>query len=95
MTSPPRFDERRQDFSGFGDQRGRRQQDLWVQTPLVVRYATGFQASEINEEKEGSGSEGSFKSMMDAVRGVGVYERNMRVTANEPKSHGTVINRFY
>lgn len=58
-------------------------------TPFVIRAATGFKA-ETAEEAAGGETGGVFLSMV--LRGIGTYERNMRVTSGETVRPGSVMN---
>jgi len=62
-------------------------------TPFVVRAASAFKAEEVDETTGGGSGEGRFLSMV--MRGVGTYERNMRVTTPGSVRPGSVLNYVY
>ncbi len=62
-------------------------------TPFIIRASSAFKAEEVDEVINGGSGEGSFLSMV--MRGVGTYERNMRVTTPGSVRPGSVLNYVY
>ncbi|HLO77551.1 MAG TPA: hypothetical protein VK196_13930 [Magnetospirillum sp.] len=59
-------------------------------TPFVVRSASGFKVEEAEEATDAGGSGGVF---LDAVlRGIGIYESNMRRTTPGAVRPGSILN---
>jgi hypothetical protein len=62
-------------------------------TPFIIRATNAFKAEEVDEVINGGSGEGSFLGMV--MRGVGTYERNMRVTTPGAVRPGSVLNYVY
>lgn len=82
-----RFDEETQfEFEREPDQ----QQQA---TPFIIRAANGFK---VEEAEESTDAGGSGKVFLDAVlRGIGIYESNMRRTTPGAVRPGSVLNYRY
>lgn len=61
-------------------------------TPLMSRQANGFRVDEA-EESLGGGSESPFRT--EVMRGVGLYERTLSVTAQGSVKRGSILNYMY
>jgi hypothetical protein len=62
-------------------------------TPFIIRASSAFKAEEVDEAINSGGEEGGFLDMV--MRGVGTYERNMRVTTPGSVRPGSVLNYVY
>ncbi len=79
-----RYDEERQ----FDLDREQQQQER--ATPFIIRAANGFRADEAEETTDAGGS---GKVFLDALlRGIGIYESNMRRTTPGAVRPGSVLN---
>lgn len=61
-------------------------------TPLMSRQANGFKVDEA-EEMLGDGGYGLFRT--EVMRGVGLYERTLSVTARGAVKRGSILNYMY
>lgn len=82
-----RYDEERQFDLDHGQQEQQRA------TPFVVRAANGFK---VDEAEEATDSGGTGKVFLDTLlRGIGIYESNMRTTTPGAVRPGSVLNFRY
>ncbi|MGE5547936.1 MAG: hypothetical protein ACM33T_13615 [Solirubrobacterales bacterium] len=83
---------RYEDDLGFdsGD-KGQQQQEAY--TPLLSRAAAGFRVDEAEEELNSTAPPRLF--LAEVMRGVGVYEHNMRVTTPGTVKPGSVLNFLF
>ena len=85
------YDEGSSDgFGSFSDQRHQEDSPESQFTPLVRMQAATFPASEITQESQLSAP--TF--IADLMRGLGVYEINMKICQGVFRSQGSVINRY-
>jgi hypothetical protein len=78
-------DEREFDFEGEGQQQK-------YATPFIIRSSNGFKVDEAEEATDpGSG----YAFLNEILRGVGVYENNMRVISPGAVRRGSVLNFRY
>lgn len=85
------YDEGSSDgFGSFAKQRRQEDNPQNQFTPLVKLLAATFPASEANEENQSSAS----IFIADLMRGLGIYEINMKICQGEYRSQGIVINRY-
>jgi hypothetical protein len=82
-----RYDEERQ----FDLERDDQQQER--ATPFIIRAANGFRAEEVDENTDAGGSGKVFLDTM--MRGVAIYESNMRRTMPGAARPGSVLNYRY
>lgn len=83
------WDRERSEFY-FGEGR-HREPDRPGFTSLVARFSLGYQANEL----EASNDDRNVRFFItDMVRGIGVYENNMRVIATSGRSLGVSVNYF-
>lgn len=83
-----RFDDERQ-FDLERDQQHQQQQA----TPFIVRSSNGFRVDEAEESADAGGTGKVFLDMV--LRGVGIYESNMRRTTPGAVRPGSVLNQRY
>lgn len=83
-----RHDQFRDQSGFFGDGRGREKREAY--TPLVGRSALGFQANDGAEDDHRT-----VFSLGDVLRGVGIYETNMRIISGGLPPNGTALNLYY
>lgn len=82
-----RFDEETQfEF----EQQSEQQQQA---TPFIIRASNGFKAEEADEANGGNSGGGVFLDTM--LRGIGIYESNMRRTTPGAVRPGSVLNYRY
>ncbi len=72
------------------NQQAQQDQERMPFTPLVGRFASAFPACEAVQE--GMGSSPLF--LTDLMRGLAVYELNLKLFAPDPSPQGGLINRF-
>lgn len=61
-------------------------------TPLMTRQANGFRVDEA-EEILGSGGDSTFRN--EVIRGAGLYERTLSITAHGTVKRGSILNYMY
>ena len=87
----PSYEDRPgQGFYFFGQYPPQHEPEQPLFTPLVARFASAFPASETYSEIRAS----TPVFIADLVRGVGIYELNMKVIAGTLNTQGSVINRY-
>ena len=86
----PNFDDGAGQGGGFYFYPQQRDQEQALFTPLVGLCAGAFAASEPIQDNRAS----SPIFLTDLLRGVGIYEFNMKVFAGGFKSQGSVVNRY-
>ncbi|MCR6632486.1 MAG: hypothetical protein NVV74_21930 [Magnetospirillum sp.] len=79
-----RYDEER----SFDQERDGHEQEK--ATPFVMRAAKGFQVEESEDVSESGGAGRVFLAMV--LRGIGIYETNMRLTTAGAVRPGSVLN---
>lgn len=77
-------------FGSFSDQRRQEDSPQNQFTPLVKMQAATFPASEVTQETQLSAP----VFIADLMRGLGVYEINMKVCQGVFRTQGSVINRY-
>ncbi|HVI51754.1 MAG TPA: hypothetical protein VM661_11130 [Candidatus Sulfotelmatobacter sp.] len=77
-------------FGSFNEQRRQEDSPQNQFTPLVKIQAASFPASEATQDSQFSSS----IFIADLMRGLGVYELNMKVCQGVFRNQGSVINRY-
>jgi len=79
------------DEGGLNSDGQRREYGRPETTPFIARSAAAFQVEEIDQ----AGGAGDFRLFLnDVVRGIGVYENNIRLTTPGRVMPGSVLNQL-